>query len=123
GENVDTSQVTEISNLISNKFNISLWLFTLPLIVFVLVKKKVPALPALVVGVLLGIVYAVIFQADYLRTLVEGDLSFVKLYKLVLKTCYAGHVSETGHKVIDKLFTRGGMSGMLNTVWLILTAM
>jgi len=52
-----------------------------------------------------------------------GDLTLSKLYKIIIKTAFGGHVSETGNKVIDKLFTRGGMSGMLNTVWLILTAM
>src|SRR5690606_5467017 len=28
-----------------------------------------------------------------------------------------------GNKLIDSLFSRGGMSGMLNTVWLIIMAM
>lgn len=123
GDTVDTKQIEEISQLISSKFNISLWLFTLPLIVFILVKLKVPALPALTIGVLLGILYAAIFQWSYLTQLAEGELTISKLYKIVVKTAFGGHTSETGNKVVDKLFTRGGMSGMLNTVWLILTAM
>lgn len=123
GDTIDVKQVDEITNLIQNKFNISLWLFTLPLIVFVMVKMKVPALPALTMGVLLGVVYAIVFQWDYLNTLIPGGITVSELYKTILKTAYAGHVAETGNAVIDKLFTRGGMSGMLNTVWLILTAM
>lgn len=123
GDAVNTEQIEEISKLISSKFNISLWLFTLPLIVFILVKMKVPALPALTIGVLLGIVYAVIFQWSYLSSLAGGELSLSKLYKIIIETAFGGHTSETGNKVVDKLFTRGGMSGMLNTVWLILTAM
>ena len=74
GDGADTNQVNEISKLIEAKFNITAWLFTLPLIVFILVKLKVPALPALVMGVLFGIVYAVLFQSQYLSTLVELSL-------------------------------------------------
>jgi NhaC family Na+:H+ antiporter len=41
----------------------------------------------------------------------------------MVKTSYAGFEIETGNALIDKLFSRGGMSGMLNTVWLIIMAM
>ena len=123
GENLNTDNINIIMETIQSSFNISLWLFTLPLIVFVLVKKKVPALPALIAGTFLGVIYALVFQPDVLMKLVGGELSFTNTYEAILKVAYGGFESDTGNKVIDKLFSRGGMSGMLNTLWLILMAM
>lgn len=123
GDQIDSGSINEVLSLIQKEFNISLWLFTLPLIVFILVKRKVAALPALTIGTLLGAVYAVVFQYDHLTSLVGEELTLASTYQVILKTSFAGHVSETGNQVIDKLFTRGGMSGMLNTIWLIITAM
>lgn len=122
-ETATTSEINETLALIEKNFNVSLWLFTLPLIVFVLVNKKVPAVPALIAGTLLGIVYALIFQGALIERLCGGSVDFNSVYKLVIKTTYGGFESSTGNKVIDKLFSRGGMSGMLNTVWLIIMAM
>ena len=122
-ETATTSEINETLALIEKNFNVSLWLFTLPLIVFVLVNKKVPAVPALIAGTLLGIVYALIFQGALIERLCGGSVDFNSVYKLVIKTTYGGFESSTGNKVIDKRFSRGGMSGMLNTVWLIIMAM
>lgn len=123
GENLNSNDIENVVSLISQNYNISIWLFTLPLIVFVLVKKKVPALPALLAGTILGVFYVLFFQQELLVKMSGGDLSFSKVYEIVLKVGYNGFESETGNKMIDKLFSRGGMSGMLNTVWLILMAM
>lgn len=117
-ENIET-----MLKVIDENYNISAWLFTLPLIVFILVKKKVPALPALLAGSVLGIVYALLFQQDLLAKLVGGEIHFQNVYEVILKTIYGGFESTTGNKGVDKLFSRGGMSGMLNTIWLILMAM
>lgn len=123
GDAVNTNEIDTITKTISENYNISLWLFTLPLIVFVLVKKRVPALPALIAGTVIGAVYVLIFQQDLLVKLSGGEFSFIKSYEVILKTSFNGFESSTGHKIIDKLFSRGGMSGMLNTIWLILMAM
>ncbi len=123
GDSISTSEVDTVLGVMNSSFNITPWLFTLPLIVFLLVKKKVPALPALLAGTILGVVYAVIFQGELLQTLTGGSNTFTKTYEVVLSTAFDGFKSETGNAVIDKLFSRGGMSSMLNTVWLILMAM
>jgi NhaC family Na+:H+ antiporter len=119
--NLSTSRVDEMVHIIDQNFNINLWLFSLPLIVFFLVKKKVPALPSLLVGAFLGSVYALIFQQDLLLRL--GADTFLKSYEVILKVSFDGFKSNTGNILIDQLFSRGGMSGMLNTIWLILMAM
>lgn len=123
GDAIDTEQINKVLLVMDESFNISVWLFTLPLIVFFLVKKKVPALPALLIGAIIGALYALIFQQELLVKLCGGELSFVKSYEVIIKTAFGGYESETGNQMIDKLFSRGGMSGMLNTVWLILMAM
>ncbi len=109
-------------NLLDSTFYISPWLFTLPLIVFVMVYKKVDALPALVAGTLIGAVYALIFQGELVAKLSSGG-AFSEVYKLILSVSFDGFKLETGTEMVDKLLSRGGMSSMLNTVWLILMAM
>ena len=62
-----TQNTTDIKSLLSaidNSFNVSPWLFLVPIIVLALIIKKVPALPSLLAGTLLGGLFAVIFQAD-----------------------------------------------------------
>ena len=123
GDNIDEQKINLLTQTISAQFNLSAWLFTLPLLVFVLVKKKVPALPALLAGTIFGIVYALFFQQALLAKIVGAEFNFVSIYKAIMKITYGGFESTTGNAVVDKLFTRGGMSGMLNTIWLILMAM
>ena len=113
------NEISKVVELIDAHFNISLWLFTLPVLIFTMVGKKVPALPALMVGCLVGAVYAVLFQGETLSKLSEGKT----LYEVIIQTAYNGYELNTGNVVIDKLLSRGGMSNMLNTVWLIMMAM
>ncbi|MCK5280472.1 MAG: sodium:proton antiporter, partial [Cyclobacteriaceae bacterium] len=54
--------IEPILTALSSSFNINLWLFIVPVVVIVLIVKKVPAIPALLAGSLLGILFAVIFQ-------------------------------------------------------------
>ena len=41
----------------------------------------------------------------------------------VWSALHSGFSIETGVEVVDSLLTRGGMSSMLNTVWLVITAL
>lgn len=122
GEATSPEEIKSMLSVMDSHFNISLWLFTLPLIVFALVYKKVPALPALLIGALIGVIYALIFQQEML-TRVLGSVNLESAYQYITKVAYGGFELDSGNKVIDKLLSRGGMSGMLNTIWLILMAM
>ena len=120
----DLNSVDEILTILDSKFNITLWLFTLPILVVVLIKLKVSALPVLFLGTIIGAVYGIIFQGELISSMMsEGQNTFVGYYKLILATAFDGFSIESGNKMIDKLLNRGGMSGMLNTVWLIISAM
>jgi NhaC family Na+:H+ antiporter len=119
----DLVQVREVSELLKSQFNITPWLFLLPLIVFSLVAKKVPALPALIIGCLLGALFVVIFQTELLTKFLGPNLNYKGIYSKILEVAHGGFKIESGNKLIDSLISRGGMSSMLNTVWLILMAM
>lgn len=119
----DLAQVGEVTQMLKTQFNISPFLFLLPMIVFTLVAKKVPALPALIIGCLLGAFFVVIFQNELLIKLLGADYSNKGIYSKILEVAHGGFKIESGNKLIDSLLSRGGMSSMLNTVWLILMAM
>ncbi len=123
GSSVNTADINEVLSIMDKNFNITPALFIVPLLVIIMVLKKVPALPAIFFGALLGGVFALIFQGDLFTRLTSGTDSVFGSYKLILKTAFGGFEFESGNKLIDSLFNRGGMSGMLNTVWLIMMAM
>lgn len=122
GEGV--GQTDAILAAISSKFNISGWLFLVPVAVVVMIVKKMPAVPAILIGALLGGVFALIFQPDIVKEVsgwegTSGEMTFVGL----MKSLYGDIAIVTGNEIVDELLSSGGMYGMLNTVWLIVSAM
>lgn len=109
GSELDTTNIDLMMTGLSGVFNLSPILLLVPVIVITLVIKKVPALPGLFSGVILGGIAAMIFQGASL-----GDL---------FNSSYSGYVSETGIEFVDNLLTRGGITGMYSTIALILCAM
>jgi NhaC family Na+:H+ antiporter len=109
---------------IQSQFNITPWLFLVPVVVIFMIIRKVPALPALLVGVLTGGLFAVIFQPQLISQIsgVE-DNSLKAAYVTVMQAMYGDIAIITDHDLVNELLTTGGMSGMLNTVWIILCAM
>ncbi len=120
---------------IRETFNITVWLLIPPAVVLTLIMKKVPAIPSLFVGIVVGIVCAVIFQQPLLQSLTgtvsatpiigDGTSSFAPSagYILVMDTLFKGISITTPIEMLSELFSAGGMEGMLGTVWLILAAM
>ena len=110
-------------------FTIGIHLLIPVLFVFAMAWLKVPALPTILAGALVGGLFAVLFQPDaVVRFAVSSGLSeglSVAEQNLlaVWKVLFDGYSSNTGHEALDSLLSRGGMSSMLNTVWLILCAM
>ena len=116
--------VKTISSVIQNNFNISPWLFIVPVVVLVMIVKKVPALPALLTGALLGGVFALIFQPEIIATIAGESGSYLYLgFKSVMMSLYGRISIVTENDVVNELLTTGGMAGMLNTIWLIICAM
>lgn len=128
GFNLDlanTSQdVAAVQNAIKDTFQITPWLFLVPAILFFIIIKKVPPLPALAAGVLLGGIFAVIFQPHIIRELAHISDNYAKAsYIAVMEAIYGSVEIITPDKSMNDLFSTTGMAGMLNTIWLILSAM
>ena len=105
-------------------FNIHPGLFVAPISVLVLIAKKMPAVPALFIGVLLGALTAVIFQPEAVQMLAGEELSFgAAAYVASMKAMAVETSYTTNHVLADKLLSAGGMKGMMNTIWLIICAM
>lgn len=114
---------------LEENFDIGLHLLIPVLFVFALAWFKVSALPTIFAGALLGGVFAVIFQDQALLRFIESSgfeagLSMIEQNLLaVWVVLFDGYSSNTGYESLDSLLSRGGMSSMLNTVWLIVCAM
>jgi Na+:H+ antiporter, NhaC family len=128
GFTLDTSRATSDSSAVllalEDKFNLNPLLFIVPVMVIVMIVKKVPALPALLTGALLGGVAAIIFQPQVIREIsgITGNYtkaSFIAVMNAMTTTIRI----NTTDPMITGLLTAKGMSGMLNTIWLILCAM
>lgn len=120
--NVQPQAIKEILSTIDQNFKISPFLFIPPALVLYMIRKKVQALPAISLGLVAGALVAIFFQYDLIaKTAGEGGIKAI--YTTLTKVSYGGFEIETGNKVIDSLLNRGGMKGMLSTVWLILSAM
>jgi NhaC family Na+:H+ antiporter len=124
GSSGEIKDVEPILAALSTSFNINAWLFIVPAIVIFLIVKKVPAIPALLAGSLLGIICALIFQPDVFHQIsgIEND-PWVSTYVGAMKALYTDVSIVTGNNVVDELLSTGGMAGMLGTIWLILSAM
>jgi len=128
GFSIDTSgsigDIPLILSSIEGAFNITGWLFLVPAVVIFLIIKKVPAVPALLVGTLMGGLFAVIFQPQILDQVSGISGNFLKSsFMAVFNAMYATVNVTTNHEMVNNLLSTGGMSGMLNTIWLIMCAM
>lgn len=111
--------------LLDQNFNISLWTLIPMVVVFILAFKKLPAVATILLGALLGGIFAVIFQGDVIKTFVNKPEMHVALVYLegVWTSLFSGFAVSTGNEVYDDLLSRGGMTSMLDTLFLIITAM
>ena len=127
GFSYTTSEAQDINVLlsaISNSFNISGWLFLVPVLVIALIIKKTPAIPALLAGTILGGIFAVIFQPEVVMSITNAEtLNFSSAYMAVINAMGSDIAITTDNEMINNLLSTSGMAGMLNTIWLIICAM
>lgn len=124
---LDVSGNTDTSAMLASideAFHISPWLFLVPIIVVVMIVKKTPPLIALLAGTLLGGLFALIFQPEIVAKVGGSEeLHLISGYKGVFNAMTVDTAVETSNAVLNDLFSSGGMSGMLSTIWLIVCAM
>lgn len=116
--------IDELLLVLSTSFNITPWLFLVPIMVILLIIKKVPAIPSLLIGTLLGGFFAVIFQPNIILEITESNhMNFSNSYQAVINSMSTETNISTQNEDLNSLLSTGGMYGMLNTIWLIVCAM
>ena len=127
GFNIETSTTQNINDLLfalESKININYYLFIVPMVVVILIIKKTPAIPALFVGVLLGALFAIIFQPQLIQEINDNNSLDIKSYYKVIITAISSEIQiTTENNLMNNLLNSNGMKGMLSTVWLVICAM
>ncbi len=106
---VDTADIQQTIYVLQDSFVISPYLLIIPVLVIVLVAKKVPAIPALLIGIILGFLSQVYIQGGNFSGAIEALQS--------------GFTIKTGNTMVDELFNRGGLDSMMYTVSMTIVAM
>jgi NhaC family Na+:H+ antiporter len=109
GGGMKAENIEVILSTIKSNFFIHPILLLPPLLVIVMVVKKIPPLPALLGGTALGGIFAMIAQSKPLAEVIQAAQS--------------GYVSQSGVRMVDDLLTRGGLESMMPTVALIICAL
>ena len=128
GFNMDFSSVNvdvgDVKTAIKGTFNTTPLLFLVPIILFTIIIMKIPPLPALMIGTLLGAVAAVIFQPQIVTAVSEIIDNYWKASYITVMQSMFGDISlSTENPDVNELLSTSGMRGMLDTIWLILSAM
>ncbi len=121
----DMNQVDAMLLSIKDIFHINLFLLLVPLALIVMILKKVPPIPALLGGVVLGVVFTVIFQQDLLHRLADptDGSAGMAYFQIIMRSVFGDFSIPSANEQVNNLLSTGGMRGMLDTIWLILTAM
>ena len=139
---MDETNTMALSEAIDEKFYLTPILFFVPVAVLVMVILKIDAVVALFVGTLLGGICGVIFQPAIITEVANlPDVSVTRMVdgNEVTETQPASYLERSYVAVVNAmsvetsidsknefardLLSAGGMNGMLNTIWLIVTAM
>lgn len=113
-----------LSDAIATEFDLSAWLLLPLAALFLFSAMRLPALPVLTVGILLAAILAMLLQPGNASALApEGTEGVVAVMAGVWVALFDGYQSQAVDAAASSLLDRGGMSSMLNTVWLILCAM
>jgi NhaC family Na+:H+ antiporter len=119
-----SNRIEQMQVLLNQEFNIA-WYNLIPLFALLLLAvNKMPAFPAVSIGALLGGIWALIFQTELVSSMLESEFSdSVTSLMVVWTAMFDGVVFNTTDDNLNSLLSRGGMSSMLNTIWLIICAM
>lgn len=117
-------QTQEMLQQLKSTFDISPWLFLVPLAVVLMIVKKTPPLIALLIGTLLGGVFALIFQPEVVMGITGAqEFTPAAAYQGIMDAITIQVTVPSSHPILSDLFQSKGMFGMLGTIWLIVCAM
>ncbi|KIQ97381.1 Na+/H+ antiporter NhaC [Lysobacter sp. A03] len=114
-----------LPQVLGQQFSLGAHLLIPMVVVFALAITGFPAYPSILIGALLGAVFAVIFQPDVVLQLADNEALSRPMALLAgaWTAMFDGYHGQTGVGPVDDLLSRGGMISMLNTIWLIICAM
>jgi len=125
GSNVAVQDIELLQLAMQDAFLINPFMLVPLALLLVMAVKKQPALSTLIVGALVGCVFAIVFQSEAIIALAADSSlnSVAAIFKGLLSAMFLGYSSVSGNESLDSLLTKGGMSNMLTTVGLIINAM
>ena len=120
-----TYDVSDFSDALNSTFNISLWLMIIPILTLAMILFKLPSLVVLFLSAVLAAVFIPMAQPQIIPHLINiGDkTTFVDMIKAMMISCYGNTSVDTPNAMLTDLIATRGMSGMMNTIWLIICAM
>ena len=98
-----------IQNELNQLFIISPWLLLVPVFVLALIAMKMPAIPGLLTGAVVGAIVAIVVQG----------VSFTD----IISNMIYGFTMESDNEVLSNLLNNGGTEAMMYTVSLVMLAM
>lgn len=124
---VGASQTAEFAGALKSVFNITPWLLIVPALTGVFIVKKVPAVLTLFCAAVMAAVTGLVAQPQAVWAVANpglpftdfSGLSFWDACKGITVTFYGSTAIQTGNEAIDALISTRGMTGMLNTIFLI----
>lgn len=124
---VGASQTAEFAGALKSVFYITPWLLIVPALTGVLIVKKVPAVLTLFCAAVMAAVTGLVAQPQAVWAVANpglpftdfSGLSFWDACKGITVTFYGSTAIQTGNEAIDALISTRGMTGMLNTIFLI----
>ena len=120
----NTESIQVLTSTLEATYNISMFNLIPLAILLTLAYKKIPAFPAVAIGAIIGAIWSGLFQQELILSMAKEGVTSTTAYITVIWTAFFdGVVVNTGNKEIDALLSRGGMSTMLNTIWLIMCAL
>ena len=124
-ENVgNTDTIQALTTTLESTYYISIFNLIPLFILLTLAYKKMPAFPAVAIGAIIGAIWSGLFQQELIMNMAKEGISSSTAFITVIWTAFFdGVVVSTGNTEIDELLSRGGMSSMLNTIWLVMCAL
>lgn len=108
GAGADTTEINAVLETLQATFKISPIIFIAPLSVVLMIIFKVPAIPGMIGGTLVGVLFS----------LGQGHA-----ISDILSSLFYGFEISSGNAMVDSLLNRGGMLGMMETISLVICAL
>ena len=124
GATATVADTLTIEASLQQTFNISPWLLIVPLVTGLLIAKKLPAIVTLFASALMAAVAMIVAQPDIVQQIAQTDVaSALNSFKAVVQVVTTSSSVETHNELLNNLVATRGMSGMMDTIWLIICAM